>query len=151
MAAEAVNHPRNGILLESNAHSDFDNYRWSVHCPSPGIYQAVKIHPGRRALSFLMPLQDLAFGSGDPGVEMPSAELFNLHLAVGRVLHMSGAGEAIDRLIRDEEELKCTGAWMDGSETAAAILDTALARVNIACEWSKVAGIQGVSFAGVEV
>lgn len=64
---------------------------------------------------------------------------------------MSGAGEAIEKLMQDEEEMKCTGAWMDGSETAAASLDAALAKLGIGWEWSKGAGIRGVSFTGVRL
>lgn len=40
---------------------------------------------------------------------------------------MSGAGEAIEAFLRAQEELKCAGCWMDGSESAAAALDGALA------------------------
>lgn len=58
---------------------------------------------------------------------------------------MSGAGEGIEKFMRDEDEMKCAGAWMDGSETATASLDAAMAKLAIEWEWDKVMGIRGVS------
>lgn len=60
---------------------------------------------------------------------------------------MSGAGEVIEEFMRDKDEMKCAGAWMDGSDIATASLDAAMAQLAIEWEWNKRMGIRGVSLA----
>ncbi|KAK9238783.1 hypothetical protein V1525DRAFT_425141 [Lipomyces kononenkoae] len=52
--------------------------------------------------------EELVFGNGPEGttIDLPDGELFNIHLAIANVLHASGAGEVIDKVLQDEEEYK---------------------------------------------
>lgn len=116
-----INDPYNGLLLQSDAHDDFDYFRWGIQCPAnaPGTYHPVMIQPGFDHLSFVVPAQ-MQFGLGAnnnlPLAALPKPELCNLHYAVGKVLRRSGAAEVIDRyfedLDRDEEGVTAPGKTM---------------------------------------
>lgn len=82
-------------------------------------------------------------------MEKPSEQLFNLHLAVGGVLRVGGAGGVVGGFVRGGDGVGCAGAWMDGSETATASLDAAMAKLAIEWEWNKGMGIREVSLTEV--
>ncbi|KAK9318796.1 hypothetical protein V1517DRAFT_377031 [Lipomyces orientalis] len=50
-------------------------------------------------------------------IALPDGELFNIHLAIGRVRHASGAGEVISKIMRDEEDYN-EGNVKDASSAA---------------------------------
>ncbi|KAK9388163.1 hypothetical protein V1515DRAFT_597905 [Lipomyces mesembrius] len=63
--------------------------------------------------------EEVMFGTGPRGheIDLPDGELFNIHLAIAKVLHASGAGEAISKILQDEEEFD-EGIVEDGPSAA---------------------------------
>jgi len=54
----------------------------------------------------------IPFGRINPQ-DLPDPYLWNIHHALGRVLHTSGAAEVLTRVLRDEEELQSDGPCLD--------------------------------------
>ncbi|KAK9368156.1 hypothetical protein V1509DRAFT_610053 [Lipomyces kononenkoae] len=74
-----------------------------------GRYWLRKIVQGRAQGSYIVQCRDgeqVTFGLGPLGnaVDLPDGELFNIHLAIARVLYASGAGEVINKVLQDEED-----------------------------------------------
>ncbi len=63
---------------------------------------------GRRYIRDVVTLHD--HGSR---IELPSRELLQLHAAIAKILNMTAAGEIIDRVLRDREDINVLA--QDGS------------------------------------
>ena len=108
-----INHPSNGFLGQANIHTQYDRFCFSIRADtsmSPVVY---RIHCFRELGPTLnqkaaqgAPLQ---FGRADFH-HLPNPALCNLHYSIGRVLRASGAAEVIDKILKDEEELREPGA-----------------------------------------
>ncbi|KAK9489439.1 hypothetical protein V1508DRAFT_361963, partial [Lipomyces doorenjongii] len=63
--------------------------------------------------------EEIIFGTGPCGheIEFPDGELFNIHLATAKVLHASGAGEVISKVLQDKEDFN-DGIVEDGPSAA---------------------------------
>jgi len=56
------------------------------------------------------------FNSEDPEIAEIDPFLIRVHAALAQVLHMSGAAEAIDKILRDRDEFQQTVLARDGSD-----------------------------------
>lgn len=126
--AASLNHPRNGLILEANAHRDFISYNWGITTTNPNTtantifedptrpntkYKAERACRG--LLSFKMPNSLLVFGEGMRGVELPDRDSLAFHLAVGKVLHESGVGGTLAAFLKDLSAHRTRAEW--GGET----------------------------------
>lgn len=59
-----------------------------------------------------LPVTRTLFLAEDRLIDTPSPRLLAIHRAIAHILHLSGAGEYIDRILRDFEE---KGVQADGS------------------------------------
>lgn len=68
----------------------------------------------------------LSFNGDDSqdGMQPPDSRLLGVHFAVAEILHASGMGDEIDKVIRDMESIRCLQE--DGATDVGRILGTAL-------------------------
>ncbi|KAK9323808.1 hypothetical protein V1517DRAFT_87362 [Lipomyces orientalis] len=102
---QAINSPRNMFCTDHFTRTLFDEFFIGVEHLN-GKFWLRKLRP-RAALGNIGVCQngeEVIFGHGPLGltIDLPDGELFNIHLAIGRVLHMSGLGEIISNIPRDE-------------------------------------------------
>ncbi|KAK2459975.1 hypothetical protein APHAL10511_007981 [Amanita phalloides] len=94
----------NGMNLETNVHSAYDDLEWAIEARDEAgrvkyIYRRVPFSsvPGPKPVQ-LKDGNEIIFGAGPDGTRLgggPLPRLCNLHLAVARVLKMSGAADII--------------------------------------------------------
>ncbi|OJD20479.1 hypothetical protein ACJ73_08186 [Blastomyces percursus] len=107
-----IDRPFNAMSLTHDLHAHFGNFKVFFE-PVPGQEHTYRID------TFLPPgiLQDIPvtrtlYLTDDRSIDPPSPRLLALHRAIAHILHLSGAGEYIDNILRDMEE---TGIQEDGS------------------------------------
>ncbi|KAK9349632.1 hypothetical protein V1523DRAFT_443088 [Lipomyces doorenjongii] len=97
LTGQGINDPSNALLLTPDAiqalvwNAKMTVQRWSLPPTFSRHFEG----------------EELLFGQGPEQVALPSALLCNIQLAVGRVLRASGAADAIDKILEDEEDLSC--------------------------------------------
>lgn len=128
LTSESLNKPDNGMMMEVAAHGAFDSYRISIECCDNNSRDDdtgftcnltfIDNHHNRR-----LPPKSLADCNGrelpfclwqrrsqshpnTPQHEHPNRTYLEIHLAIARILHASGAGEVIDDMLCEEEEMK---------------------------------------------
>jgi hypothetical protein len=77
----------------------------------------------------LLPVTRILYLTPDHTIDPPSLRLLAIHRAIGRILNLSGAGDSIDRILRDMDEVGIKesgsaklgqyislklGGWLDG-------------------------------------
>ena len=53
----------------------------------------------------LLPVTRILYLTPGHTIDPPSARLLEIHRAIGRILNLSGAGDSIDRILRDMDEV----------------------------------------------
>jgi len=97
-----INRPYNAITLSHDMHKEFGNLKiYFKHLPedAPSTY-----YIGTFRAPFLVepiPLTRTLFTH--PTIDPPSQRLLTLHYAIAHILHISGAGDYIDEILRDME------------------------------------------------
>ncbi len=99
-----IDRPRNAITLSDSLHAQFDAYRIYFEptpdaAPGTGTYTIRHFLPSATALFLGLPATRTLFQA--PLVDPPSMRFFAFHRAIAFILHLSGAGEHIDELLRD--------------------------------------------------
>jgi len=147
LGGSQVNGPWNAMLMDPAAHKDYDKHRWGI--------EALQNHDGSYTYRsvwvadndfprFRFTSRQLWFGRKqqfqDEPISLPHPLLCNLHLAVARILHMSGAGEVIDAVLRDMDDLFMRGAQLGGKNEAVAwfLLEGRLSYISAAQERGEV-------------
>lgn len=107
-----IDRPLNAMSLTSDFHDMFGSFS-VFFTPVPGLDHTYRI------ASFLpteilpeLPVTRALFLTTDLSIEPPSPRLLAIHRAIAHILHLSGAGEYIDKILQDMEE---TGAREGGS------------------------------------
>ena len=77
----------------------------------------------------LLPVTRILYLTSDHTIDPPSLRLLAIHRAIGRILNLSGAGDSIDRILQDMDEVGIKengstelgqytslklGGWLDG-------------------------------------
>ncbi|KAL7950151.1 hypothetical protein V8C42DRAFT_309616 [Trichoderma barbatum] len=111
-----IDRPRNAISLTSTLHAffgDFELYFTPVQGSDaePHTYQIDSFLP-RFMTQDGFPVTRTLYITDTRTIEPPSRRLFAVHRAIAHVLHLSAAGEYIDKLLREFEE---KGIQEDGS------------------------------------
>ncbi|KAH0548328.1 hypothetical protein GP486_007985 [Trichoglossum hirsutum] len=106
-----IDRPFNAMTLTADLHRSFGNLRWYLeedsHQPKQHTY-LFKDSPGVRARvnPMFRPRDEgerVQFVSAN-NTDLPEPGLLSLHRACARILGLSGAGEYIDKLLRDDEK-----------------------------------------------
>jgi hypothetical protein len=124
---KSINDARNGMMMQHDTHDTFDDYKIGIE---PQTRPDGTIAYVLRLLSQRLPSElqgkdgmHLQFGAWqqryfpNKQYELPDPELLRTHLAIGRVLHASGAAEVVDQILREEEDMKQTVGSLSGVTT----------------------------------
>jgi len=137
--ASSLNHPRNALILEANAHRDFISYNWGIVTANlktatnsifdsptrPNTrYKAEKACGG--LISFKMPNSLLVFGEGMRSIELPDGDSLAFHLAVGKVFHESGISRTLAAFVKEVNSHSSRGQLGDETEDVFAALEESL-------------------------
>jgi len=98
---EKVHSLYNVMTMEHNAHDLFDRLNlWFEETATPNYYRV-------RTTKLLLPVREnVMFTTPDPlKLPLPSPDLLALHAACAQVAHLSGAGEYVDRILKDMEDI----------------------------------------------
>lgn len=99
-----IDRPDNALSLQSGYHRDFGAFR-ICFTPIPDKEHTYRIEAfkpfGFNSLPVTRQLFQLFLS---PNIDPPSPRLLAIHRAIGHILHLSGAGEYIDKCLRDMEE-----------------------------------------------
>ncbi|CAK7199082.1 hypothetical protein SEUCBS139899_001751 [Sporothrix eucalyptigena] len=100
-----IDRPRNGLTLSPLMHSYFGSFQVYFEAVD-NQYNTYRIQsftaPDNRVLH--LPITRTLFVTEDRTIDPPSPRLLALHRAVAHILHLSGAGEYIDWILKDMEE-----------------------------------------------
>jgi len=117
-----MNRPYNAITLNLEMHQFFGQYKiFFARIPDtpPHTYQIGTFLPP--LVSPLFPITRILFVH--PTIDPPSERLLALHCAIAHILHLSGAGYYIDKILRDREHGRVCA---DGSTELGILVDLAL-------------------------
>ncbi|KAL8295068.1 hypothetical protein RB600_000847 [Gaeumannomyces tritici] len=120
-----IDRPYNAITLSHEHHLDFGSFRIffePVPDQPPHTYRinAFKDFVGE---TLGLPVTRTLYLTEDRNIDPPSPRLLAIHRAIGHILHLSGAGDYIDRVFRDAEEY---GVRSDGSTQLGILLSSKL-------------------------
>ncbi|KAK6345170.1 hypothetical protein TWF718_007097 [Orbilia javanica] len=117
--ADMINHTSNALMLTTQFHSSFRRFEWSIEAKfvdgsengkDNWVYVFRKFNPYLpRALDQHADGEEVIFGGKDGNIPSPNPELLNVYTALAKVANASGAAEAIDLILRDEEEMRERG------------------------------------------
>lgn len=110
-----IDRPFNAISLTPTLHNllgDFQIFFEPVSTRRPHTYKISSHLPPLLLRDPTLPVTRELYLSEDRTIDPPLPRLLEIHSAVAHILHLSAAGEYIDRLLREEEE---TGVEADGS------------------------------------
>ncbi|KAH6624130.1 hypothetical protein B0J18DRAFT_444384 [Chaetomium sp. MPI-SDFR-AT-0129] len=119
-----IDRPRNALTLSLEMHRRFGNFEIFfervVDDDTADTYEIRAFHPFLAAV-LRVPVRRTFFSH--PSIDPPLERLLQLHSAIGHILHLSGASEYIDDILRDMEDRVVRE---DGSTQLGAMVNVAL-------------------------
>ncbi|KAK5633398.1 hypothetical protein RRF57_009112 [Xylaria bambusicola] len=109
-----IDRPRNAITLTTHYHRSFGDFQVYFE-PVPDkdhIYTIKTFYPRYFVRRAAFPIIRELYPTPERTIEPPSRRLLAIHCAIAHILHLSGAGDYIDKIYRDMEE---HGVQADGS------------------------------------
>jgi hypothetical protein len=112
-----IDRPINALTLTHDLHRLFGNFEIAFEPVGiqPHTYKVDYVESDRMGRVEKLPVTVSLFLTPDRSVDPPSPQLLAIHSAIGRILHLSAAGEYINDYIRDLEEMKGGEVMHDGS------------------------------------
>jgi HNH endonuclease len=110
-----IDRPRNAITLTQFLHQLFGDFRIffeAVSDQQPHTYRVGTFLPRHIMRDPPLPVTRTLYLAENRAIDPPLPRLFAVHYAIAHILHLSAAGEYIDRILRDAEE---HGVRADGS------------------------------------
>ncbi|RYO88588.1 hypothetical protein DL763_005932 [Monosporascus cannonballus] len=128
-----IDRPRNAITLTHSLHNLFGDFKIFFE-PVPGgeqshTYQIDSFLPTYVSRTLGLPLTRTLYLTSDRTIDPPSPRLLAVHRAIAHILHLSAAGEYIDRLLRDADK---KGIPEDGSTDLGRLVQLRLGGLSIA-------------------
>ncbi|KAI0423937.1 hypothetical protein F5Y09DRAFT_336188 [Xylaria sp. FL1042] len=109
-----IDRPRNAVTLTAFLHTLFGDFQVFFESipDEPHTYQINTFYDRRLMRNLAFPITRTLYLTDDRSVDPPSPRLLAVHRAIAYILHLSGAGEYIDKLLRDidEEGIKADGS-----------------------------------------
>jgi len=95
-----IDTPQNGMMLDVRWHLYFDHLEWCL-LPTETVHKySVHFFKAERAPSDYLPPMTVVFADhSKEEIPLPNAKLIAIHAAVAHVLHMSGAGKELDKIL----------------------------------------------------
>lgn len=108
-----IDRPRNAITLASSLHPWFGDFRifFEPIDEQAHTYRIDSFLPSE-AFDDLLPVTRTLYLTETRNIDPPSPRLLAIHNVIAHILHLSAAGDYIDKLLRDIEE---NGVQEDGS------------------------------------
>src|SRR5690242_1668638 len=104
-----IDRPTNAITLTQHFHQEFGDFTVSfepvIEQVSPHSYKIDYIDPIRPFRDPILPVSRSLSLTPDHTIDPPSSRLLAIHHAIARILHLSGAGDYINGIIREMEEI----------------------------------------------
>ncbi|KAL5052003.1 hypothetical protein BDW71DRAFT_169928 [Aspergillus fruticulosus] len=112
-----IDRPMNALTLTHDLRRLFGDFEIAFEPIGRQLhtYKVDYVEPDRMGRVEKLPVTVSLFLTPDRSVEPPSPQLLAIHSAIGRILHLSAAGEYIDGFLRDLEEMEGGEVVEDGS------------------------------------
>ncbi|PGG97452.1 hypothetical protein GX51_07315 [Blastomyces parvus] len=99
-----IDRPFNAMSLTHDFHIDFNNFSVFFE-PVPDQEHTYRIDTFLPAGILPLPVTRTLYLTSDQSIEPPSPRLLAIHRAIAYILRLSGAGEYIDKILQDMEEM----------------------------------------------
>jgi hypothetical protein len=123
-----IDEPRNAMTLTLTLHMDFGRFKvYFEPVPDQQHTYQIKTYLPSSILSGIVPVTRTLYLMPDRIIDPPSPRLLAIHSAICHILHLSAAGQYIDKILEDKEE---RGIKADGSTELGYLVKLGL------CGWS---------------
>ena len=128
-----IDRPRNALTLTNDIHGDFGDFQISFEAmDEPNSYRIESTLP-HFIHEVPFPIHRKLYLTETRTIDPPSPRLLAVHRAIARILHLSAAGEYIDKILRDMGDLAAKadgtsdlgrfvqlrlGGWLNGAVDA---------------------------------
>jgi hypothetical protein len=112
-----IDRPMNALTLTHDLHKLFGNFdiAFEPAGSQPHTYKINYVETDRMGRVEKLPVTLTLYITPDRSIEPPSPQLLKIHAAIGRILHLSAAGDYIDDFLRDIEEMEAGEVMPNGS------------------------------------
>ncbi|KAK0492963.1 hypothetical protein EDD18DRAFT_1357347 [Armillaria luteobubalina] len=102
-----IHRPENTFTIADGLHPAFDRLSFSL-CPIDDDNNTYEIHthPPNRNAMYRLPNRATLTDATNGKIPLPDHRYFQLHHACATIAHLSGAGEVVEQLLRDMEDIK---------------------------------------------
>ncbi|KAE8148357.1 hypothetical protein BDV25DRAFT_131304 [Aspergillus avenaceus] len=120
---ETISDPQNAITMDSSFHIHFGTFDMALEAMpnQPNTYTAKSYI---RLPYYIKPI--ITFTDNGTGTNLPRPELLWLHATIARILHLTGKGDQLDKILRDKESTRDLAS--DGSTDLSRILSATTLR-----------------------
>ncbi|KAI1318487.1 hypothetical protein F5Y16DRAFT_406297 [Xylariaceae sp. FL0255] len=121
-----IDRPRNAITLTAFLHTlfgDFQVFFEPLPDEQPHTYRIETFYDRRLMRNLAFPFTRTLYLTNDRSIDPPSPRLLAVHRAIAHILRLSGAGEYIDKLLQDMDDV---GIQADGSTELSRLLQLRL-------------------------
>ncbi|KAF5859457.1 hypothetical protein ETB97_002859 [Aspergillus alliaceus] len=101
-----IDRPMNALTLTKDAHTLFGNFEIAFEHISDHQYKIDYANPNQFVRIIQLPVTRTLYLTPDQKIDHPSVDFLKVHHAIARILYLSGAGEYIDKFIRDMDEME---------------------------------------------
>ncbi|OJZ85655.1 hypothetical protein ASPFODRAFT_207522 [Aspergillus luchuensis CBS 106.47] len=98
-----IDRPMNALTLTQDLHTLFGRFEISYECVGPHTYKIDYVKRDRLLRIVKLPVTRTLYLTPDRNIDPPSVDLLNIHHAIAKILHLSAAGNFIDKFLRDME------------------------------------------------
>lgn len=117
---DEIDTPKNAITLSKSLYAQFGSFNvFFDEIPNKPHAYRIDSYKTNVRFAFGFPKEVNLQNENRPDIDPPCPRLLRIHRAVAQILHLSAAGEHIDRIIRESEE---PYAIADGSTDIGSIL-----------------------------
>ena len=100
-----IDRPFNALTLSLNYHRSFGRFKvFFTQIPDQPHTYRIESFPGIASVTPDLPVTRTLFLSPNRNIDPPSFRLLAIHRAIAHILRLSGAGEYIEKLLRDMDE-----------------------------------------------
>ncbi|KAH8430179.1 HNH endonuclease signature motif containing protein [Aspergillus melleus] len=112
-----IDREMNALTLTHDLHQLFGNFEIAFE-PVQGqqyTYKIDYVNTNRGFRAQKLPVTRTLYITTDRSIDPPSSQLLELHRAIGRILHLSAAGEYLDKFIEDMKDIEEGEVFSNGS------------------------------------
>lgn len=121
-----IDRPRNAITLTSALHHSFGSFKIffePISGEEPHTYRVGSFHKPVVSRNLGLPVIRTLSTTPNQTIDPPLPRFFAIHNAIAHILHLSGAGDYIDKVLKDVEE---KAIQVDGSTELGRLINLGL-------------------------